>query len=123
MRKIKFRAWNTVLKLMSDEFSFNDFDREYLIPEGWYISQMEIMQYTGLNDRYYKEIYEGDIIPEKRDANDLSPRLCVVTMGEHDNYDGGTAYGWYLEGSAFNQMPFPGDEVIGNIYQNPELLA
>lgn len=70
----------------------------------------ELMQFTGLKDKNGKEIYEGDILEYvERDWNklkDLTVRCDVV-----------------FEDGAFKPSIDPeNSEVIGNIYENPELL-
>lgn len=109
MRKIKFRAWlsdekgHKVIRDCSDM-------KVGAINSGFY----PVMQFTGLKDRNGREIYEGDIVQ----YFGSSPE--VVDFGEithGDSFDGGTATGYDL-----NQATMPGTEVIGNIYENPELL-
>ena len=75
-----------------------------------------LMQYTGLKDKNGVEIYEGDIIPNKTHGN-----LIV-------EYDDNSA-AFYLWKDKQNLLGFPIHfsakselEVIGNIYENPELL-
>src|SRR6187551_2136878 len=90
-----------------------------------------LMQYTGLKDKNGVEIYEGDIITFGRDRN-----YCVVfqdgafTLMHHgrlksSDHPGlkeidGTPLRWGLI-SRVKELNFEA-EVIGNIYQNPELL-
>jgi len=116
MRPIKFRAWDKQVKRMfySDKFGLSELF--YTIEDGQ-INGV-IMQYTGLKDKNGKEIYEGDIL---------------------DFYLRGSV--WYVIWSkeklawmAHNPQKIWEDEylyelancnpliVIGNIYQNPELL-
>jgi len=62
MRKIKFRAWN----VMKNRMFFAE-DQMVLLPEEMvddYFANIHLipMQFTGLLDRFGKEIYEGDII-------------------------------------------------------------
>lgn len=67
-------------------------------------------QYTGLKDKNGKDIYEGDIVK------------CFVNGNSYVSFKGG-AYGLIFD---YNFIPFNdvyGEmEVIGNIYENPELL-
>ena len=81
----------------------------------------EIMQSTGLKDKNGKEIFEGDIV--QIDAEKLwysrepKNRKCVqeVNFEEYDVQPfGGSSSDWHSDSEKW--------EIIGNIYQNPELL-
>ena len=87
-------------------------------------------QYTGLKDKNGKEIYEGDII--KGTSDDYKKR-GIIKFGEYktitwENAFGTNSpnqYGWYVEyiDKTMVQLCIPNSiEVIGNIYDNPELL-
>lgn len=90
------------------------------------IDPTTVGQFTGLYDRHGEEIYEGDILTYGYD-NVINPTPLVV------EYKHG-AFGYvYIEGnfysfagiSSFTFNPFDEDdrfEVIGNIYDNPELF-
>ena len=98
MREIKFRAWNGVE--MSEPFDLNKGDPD-TFPLG-----LPLMQYTGLKDKNGKEIYDGDIL-KNEDYN----RTRVMEW-END-----------VVPFCFDYYESPGDwEIIGNIYENPELL-
>jgi uncharacterized phage protein (TIGR01671 family) len=106
-REIKFRFWDKEVKKMSndlfcniDKSINNAFTQENLIP----------LQYTGLKDKSGKEIYEGDIL-----------QLAGIRVAVEWQDDFWSTYGgWnYDDASLFNNL-FQ-SEVIGNIYENPEL--
>jgi len=69
-------------------------------------------QYTGLKDKNGKEIYEGDII-SYRSKSDFQIYQEKVFW----NIDGWVCGGIHLRYATFDES-----EIIGNIYENPELL-
>lgn len=120
MREIKFRVWSDGAMRILDHMQtgvgqigfsdtywtdLNDDDRGPLV----------LMQYTGLKDKNGKEIFEGDIL--RNDHGDLED--VVWTPGQGWDSDGAFGYmGAYLMWKCL-----PGDsEVIGNVYENPELV-
>ena len=109
MREVEFRAWNGDEKKMMGPFKVGSELSETWPPE---------MQYTGLHDKNGKEIYEGDLI---RTYINL---IFVVkfTMGafwiEWINKSESEDTALQLL-SAKNTSSV----VIGNIYENPELLG
>ena len=114
----KFRAWDKEIKMMI-EISLIDFEKHVMLGTHWKFGEtesikfdeIELMQSTGLFDEYGKEIFEGDIVliyGEKISKVFYSQgSFCV------DILNGGTP----LHGFSPKQL-----EVIGNIYENPELL-
>lgn len=120
-REIKFRAWDGSRMCAVTQLEFGINDGIIMGSFGWYGGMVgavgvKIMQYTGLKDKNGKEIYEGDIVNVEPFTK--TGRIEVV--------------GWYapIMGS-ITLHPFQGDayhwlsqdcEVIGNIYENPELL-
>lgn len=80
-------------------------------------------QFTGLYDRYGKEIYESDIVETERG------RLCVVEWFSSNSYQGWDLKPIYTEENLKYEAPrlpflWKKDyiKVVGNIYDNPELL-
>ena len=126
MREFKFRAWDPTSKKMIIPKEFIQLDKLYI---GYFdgsgypkISEdFILMQYTGVNDKNKKEIYEGDII-EIRDLFETPQTIAVVEWNDY-GYFGVTEKGRgmidYLAGLKTNCVNFV---VIGNIYENPELL-
>lgn len=143
-RELKFRVWNgmnmeynvTVGKFgvffVNPEKGdgLNPNDSASLTPNTTkYFDNTPVMQYTGLKDKNGREIYEGDMvnaielnIDENFQFTDdiLSQRVAEVI------WDGDLA-GWALKADSFPQGVIPmihlnQFELLGNIYENPELL-
>lgn len=142
MRDIKFRVWDKETKHIH---IFGDDIHDAITSEGktnkiYYYnlqngcdsldedSDYVLMQYTGLKDKNGKEIFEGDIVKVNEDIRrvfDLK-KIMYVEFGE------GTFYLKAEKGIKWNLLRcFPcivsiegkmRVEVIGNIYDNPELL-
>ena len=83
--------------------------------------QLKIMHYTGMKNKAQKEIYEGDVVCAKR-GNDVFIGI-VRYLDEEGCYD--LDCGFKTDGDE-NQggrlFSFTSITVIGNIYENPELL-
>lgn len=123
MRDIKFRVWdkrwNKMIYDVQDTFEENytlgiDYFGQYLKNE----DSFEVMQYTGLKDCNGKEIYEGDILNVSHEySGSFQPIIIVFEDG-------------CFKGQAYHKMtkPFILDtpitvlEVIGNIYENENLI-
>jgi len=151
MRKIKFRAWDGNNNLMWQviDISFDkSFEVDYIrgryesdadtigisrgaVPERF--KKVILMQYTGLKDKNDTEIYEGDIV--KILYTDWpSCDGCHSTTEEHMNDLALTRVViWSVQGfyvshkvDGYAESMEPGQhgfiEVIGNIYENPELM-
>ena len=76
------------------------------------LNEFILMQYTGLKDKNGKEIYEGDVVK-------CSSGCPHQVVWQHDFF--GMPM-WYLSGLNEGYAWTETEEVIGNIYENPELL-
>ena len=104
MRTIKFRIWDKQLKAFL-----------YRLPEKHHLDweRFDVQQFTGLLDSKGKEIYEGDIIKfwEENFIEPITYSGCTFIAGK--NGTGVPVDSLDCEKSV---------EVIGNIYENPELI-
>ena len=126
-REIKFRAWDREAKVMEYDILFSGI-KNLLQHRLENPKVFEVMQYTGLKDKNGKEIYEGDVLEfwtfsatgnavknvsyVKEDGG-----IYVVPMLYHTN-------SYYLCDAIWisNKLE-KGVFVIGNIYENPELIT
>ena len=143
MREIKFRAWHkgSVVEATKDtgesvkhslpahmEYCFNPvmhgefnvFDFSFL--ELWEKGGYVLMQYTGLKDKNGKEIYEGDIVQYQHDL--ITPSWEVVWSYDAWVLKNKELYvGWNDDEETYTEINWEKSEVIGNVYENPELLG
>ena len=113
MRPIKFRAWNgknmESMEELLEPVEIEDLSLlDYLLLEDKRWHNYVLMQFTGLLDRNGKEIYEGDILRCEGETN--QPPV---------NFYRGC---FYVSGTPFSDIDEELIEVIGNIYENPELV-
>lgn len=134
-REIKFRAWDKTTEEMIYLDKASAYELTFSKQHGWTLtvdegsllvcdeSDMELMEYTGLKDCDGVEIYEGDILEYFFSKDDSLRDTGIVEFKEYR--------GW----PQFWVRSIPGDDflayypdvemrmkVIGNIYENPELL-
>ena len=142
-REIKFKVWdkkhNKMVNVNSIEFRdliegrtgvtvfCQDKKNYYWLDKG----EFELLQYTGLNDKKGKEIYEGDILEffwgEREFGNILSAgydHKDATKMTDSVIFKDGIflLYNKEVDNYALLRRHYEHCEVIGNIYDNPELL-
>ena len=120
-REYKFRALSENIDGTSDwvygylskccgAYTINDEDGN-----GIFVNENTIGQYTGFKDKNGKEIYEGDIITSKL-YGDIYRNYVVIWSD--DMWEAYEKYsGYYIDSTVWHKY-----EVIGNIYENQDLL-
>lgn len=115
MRDIKFRAWDTNSKKMFDCSKIQDYSLEQVERlNSANDPYTKFMQYTGLKDKNGLEIYEGDIIQLYLDGKYISNYICEFKDGCFMFKEIGSDW--------IGRITNTDIEVIGNIYENPDLL-
>lgn len=134
MRELKLRAFWKIFKEMRYfsgayiQCGYKDFQTGILIPidntkRSVYMGGCETMESTGLKDKNGKEIYEGDIIGLVDSQGDLVKHEIKWDTEDYAAFIG-INIGYPTLKSTLRQtwLNECGFEIIGNIYENPELL-
>ena len=136
MREIKFRAWDgeqlhnwdSTVHPAVDQIEETPERKLFYLPMSYLVgdsNDWNWMQYTGLNDKNGAEIYEGDIVGSNQtkgyglvESIHVWRWLQIEIEGELKSGKGALdEKRWLMEMEGWNEC-----EVIGNIYENPELL-
>lgn len=118
MKEIKFRAWDKELNRMCDviQLGTKDIIVNYIEEDeisGYLpIDRFEVLQYTGIKDKNGTEIYDKDIVEYIEDG--------IYEVYQHDS--GAWMAGGNVIWEEINEVGLNPYKVMGNIYDNPELL-
>ncbi|CKL42019.1 TPA: YopX family protein [Streptococcus pneumoniae] len=130
----RYRAWIKTEKRMffSDDILAIDYENEEIVTQQIYFEnglpddrdiycydfdEIELMQSTGLKDKNGKEVFIGDIVKCTRGC----PHEVYLEKEYGGTYIGGMP-AIYLKGLLSGYAWTEDEEIIGNIYENPELL-
>lgn len=135
MRSIKFRAWShhwkkmfvvTHLDISSSEvmtgyvdFEGNEGDIWDAIFDG---KDFTLMQFTGMLDKDGKRIYEGDIVSYKEKMDEHGDVQELIAWVQYNSVACAFGIGRSEIWNFFNDFGLTDIKVIGNIYENKELL-
>lgn len=121
----KFRAWlkNDKKMIDVDEIHFDNGQLDFIGDAITFMrdaDEIELMQSTGLKDKNGKEIFEGDVVTNgwKRQVVTFGTQEVEEDFGSIRIYRG---FNLYLGGGYPNAI-MSEFEVVGNIYENPDLL-
>jgi len=125
MKEHKFRAWCPNCKRIFNPFLLEWYKKDAVVPEDWqpcgiseglFDPDTIFLEYTGIKDENDKEIYEGDIYkwwqPLVQAGKQIYKEHVTPVIFEIPEL-------FYLKNRAENGK---GVEIIGNIYEYPELL-
>lgn len=131
MRKFKFRAWEKHMKEIIPVYNINFEDGIINTDGAWRMfTEIVLMQWTGLQDKNGVDIYEGDILRYPAKDNWETDNFKSYAVFFDDRVEWGYKYklstkfngclcGGYPETDLRNIQRM---EIIGNIFENPELL-
>lgn len=129
MKNFKFRAWDKELKIMCDVLKI-DFKNKTLFYHHWAhgvstevdLNEVEIMQSTGLKDISGTEIYEGDIVEFKYPYDKRIKTKGVIVRNDNKACFGISMKETTEQYELYRITAENYLTVIGDVYQNPELL-
>jgi len=142
MKQIKARGWHVSQKKMysaeemgRDQLTISADGRGFVNVSGsdtqksvFFYDAFIPLLFTGFSDKHNKEMYDGDIIRfvnSMISSNDPMPGIRIIVWDEeiagfaHAYVNGDTATSGYVWCKSNAERMF---EVIGNIYENPELI-
>ena len=133
----KCRAWDKTTNQMRGCYGFNELEREVYVcsvADDEFNGQLKtvhaltrkfdevvVMQYTGCRDKNGLEIFDGDVIKDKYDKTWLVQWYvgAFVITDKIPDSDGQTSTYSHFSNVSNHHFYF---EVIGNMWENPELL-
>ena len=125
-REIKFRAWTNRDKCWVGAFAVHLSGLWRESPNNEWIDlskqdEITLMQYTGLKDKNNKEIYEGDIV--RRNVYTVASGKTEMSKPYEIIWDDEKAGFEYKTDGYQSGLFYEVHEIIGNIYENPDLLS
>lgn len=122
-REIKFRMWNNGEMIYAPHYLSSNLSPYITLNGLFYVDgvhqkDMTLMQFTGLLDKTGKEIFEGDILRSEECLYEYGDKTVVFF------YKGSFCGSFDYDVTPFNlsDVDMNEFEVVGNIFENQELL-
>ena len=122
--KMVFMAWNSEIKRFSMPFTFEDVDANTVHDEDMYhfdLDDCDVLLCSGLEDDESKVVYSGHILEYVTKSFNKKTKLYDIPLTKHvvvEYKDGG----FYAGGVILNFYTRNGCKIVGNKFENPELL-
>jgi uncharacterized phage protein (TIGR01671 family) len=118
-REIEFRAWHTRDNCFCNSLTLGQVSLIGIDIHSIYGGDIILMQYTGIKDKNGKKIFEGDIVKEI-ESEYTTYIGSVMFSGGSFRFEYRSGYYKQLSSKDIRQLHT--SEIIGNIYENSELL-
>ena len=128
MRPIKFRAWEKNMNAMIPVENIDFLAKQINTNSAWRMfHEIELMQYTGLKDKNGVEIYEGDIvnITQYFGGHPYGETKHIIKRSKYTNnlVADSESGDWRTPEVSMTFRSSDDYEVIGNVYEDKELLG
>lgn len=135
--------WDSVTHRAVNEITGTPYPKLFYLPMSWLVgdsNDWKWMQFTGLHDKNGKEIYEGDIVKGsyfigEKEWDSVRGEVKLgrfISSGDGQGFGCDEIMGFFIDGTLTNDdqeygrskslAEWESIEIIGNIYENPDLL-